>query len=335
MVVFEKQDLPCDKACGEGIMPAGVRVLDTLGVRELLGEAHRLTAVRYVQEDGSFAESRLPGPGGLGVRRTLLSEAMVKRARAAGAVLRPRVGVREVGWSPDRAILQTDEGPVAARVVVAADGLKSTLRRTSGLAARRTGPLRFGLRRHFRLLPWSSAVEVHFSRGIEAYVTPVGAGRVGVALLWEAGQVPRPATFNTLLAPFGVLRERLAGVPCDSAVRGAGPFLQATRARCAHRLVLLGDAAGYVDPVTGEGLSLALVGARALAELLPDALSRGSGRGEFLAYERAAGESFLRYALVAQSVLALARRPRLRRPLVRLLGSCPGLFERIVAAAVG
>ncbi|MCC5691560.1 hypothetical protein, partial [Klebsiella pneumoniae] len=141
-------------------------------------------------------------------------------------------------------------------MLVAADGLHSPLRRAAGLDVESAGPRRFGLRQHFRVAPWGARVEVHFAGGVEAYVTPAGAQRVGVAFLWEDGAVER-VRFDALLARFPALAERLAGAAPDSAPRGAGPLLRRVRGRVADRFALVGDAAGYVDAVTGEGLSLA------------------------------------------------------------------------------
>jgi hypothetical protein len=104
---------------------------------------------------------------------------------------------------------------------VAADGLHSPLRKAEGLCARgRAAPLRAAP--HVALAPWASAVEVHFAGGVEAYVTPAGRGRVGVAFLWEDGAVA-PVSFDALLARFPALGAASAGAPWDSSPRGAGP----------------------------------------------------------------------------------------------------------------
>jgi menaquinone-9 beta-reductase len=98
--------------------------------------------------------------------------------------------------------------------------------------------------------------------------------------------------------------------------------------------VLLGDAAGYVDAITGEGVSLALACAEALAGVLPEALARGATAGTLAPYVRAFRREFRRYEWLTRSVLALARRPRLRRPIVRLLGRSPRAFDAVLAAAL-
>ena len=334
-VVLERAALPPDKACGEGLMPSGVAALERFGALALLDrrECAPFVGIRYVQEDGSGAEGRLPAPGGLGVRRVALVTAMAARARQVGVELREHCGVvgqrrTAGGWE-----VETAEGPLTARMLVAADGLASPVRRAEGLDVEVVGPRRFGLRRHFRMKPWSPFVEVHLSAGVEAYVTPSGEERVGVAFLWADG-LPGPIGFEALLERFPVLAARVAGVEPDSKARGAGPLERAARTRVADRLALVGDAAGYVDAVTGEGLSLAFTCAETLGELLPDALTRGATRESLLPYERVFRRAFRKYSWLTRGVLLLAGQPRLRRPLVRWLGRCPRVFDHILAHAI-
>ena len=335
VVVLERRELPADKACGEGLLPAGVRALEALGaVRHLdPGGWSRLRAIRWVQEDGRFAEARLPSPGGMGIRRLALSAALTARAREAGAEVREGAAVHSHRRDPDGVTVQLPAGEeLRARVLVAADGLGSGVREREGLDRPPATPRRFGLRRHFAIAPWSDAVEVHFSPGAEAYVTPAGARRVGLAFLFEDGT---GSGFDTLLARFPALASRLAGAPFDSALAGAGPLGRNASARIADRLVLAGDAGGYVDAITGEGVSLALQEAVLLGALLPDALSRGATREALLPWDRAVRARHLRHAAVTRFVLGMARRPPLRRTAVALLGRAPRLFDALVAGAVG
>ncbi len=331
-VLFERRTIPSDKACGEGLMPAGVRALDRLGVRGLLSprDASPFLGVRYLQEDGSQAEGLLPPPGGLGVRRIALAGALALRAHAAGAELRDRVEVRGHLRTVGGVIVATSVGPVQASVLVAADGLTSPLRRAEKLDAPSAGPRRFGMRRHFQVAPWAPFVEVHFAEDAEAYVTPAGAGRVGVAFLWDERRLSGKVSFEGVLARFPALEERLAGAKADSLLRGAGPLLRRSRAQVADRFVLLGDAAGYVDAITGEGLSLALQSASILGELLPSAIARGASTWALRPYERDYQRAYRRYAWLARALVELSAHPGARRRVVRLLGEHPSLFDRVL-----
>jgi len=330
VMVLERRATPVDKACGEGILPPGVRALATLGVDGIDPESCTpIAGLRYVEEDGRFAEARLATPG-LAARRPALVDAMARRARGLGVELRDGCAVRGFERREDAVAVDTDGGTLEAGILVAADGLHSPLRELAGLARPGRGPRRFGLSQHFRVRPWSDFVEVHLAACGEAYVTPVGPERVGVALLWEKNGGPPPG-----LDAFPRLAERLVGAEPDSAPRGAGPMAQRSSARVADRLVLVGDAAGYVDAITGEGLSLGFSCALGLAPILARALQHGGSRAALAPYEPIFRREFRRYTLLTRGLLALARRPRTRRRVLRALGRHPGAFERIVDWAVG
>ncbi|ATB50670.1 NAD(P)/FAD-dependent oxidoreductase [Corallococcus macrosporus] len=335
-VVLERGRAPVDKACGEGLLPPGMAVMERLGVLPLLDDqgSHPFVGIRYVQEDGSTAEGLLPGKGALGVRRVALASALVSRARTVGVELRERTQVLSHQRSGNGVVLRTAEGSVEAAMLVAADGLASPLRRAEGLEVEPTGPRRFGLRRHFVLAPWTPFVEIYFARGVEAYVTPTGVRRVGLAFLWEDGVVEGRVSFESLLSRFPALEARLSGVETDSQPRGAGPLARVSRARIADRFALVGDAAGYVDAITGEGMSLAFVCAESLGNLLPEALIQGATRESLAPYEQCFQRVFRKYSRSTGGLLMLARRPWLRRPVVRLLGKTPWLFERILHGIV-
>jgi len=333
VLVLERRVLPADKACGEGILPAGVRALEALGARALLdGSAVApLRAIRWL-DGGLEVEARLPAPGGLGVRRTALSAALLARARAAGAEVRDRASVRAHRRRLQDVEVDTEGSAERARLLVAADGLASPIRRREGLDAPLLGPPRFGLRRHFARPPWGDSVEVHFADGVEAYVTPAGPGRVGIAFLCEAA---RRASFHALLARFPDLARQVAGAPYDSTLAGAGPLARAARTRVVDRLVFLGDAAGYVDAITGEGLSLAFQGALALGQALPRALASGATRETLSDWEKGEARRFALYAVTTRIVLGLARRPAARRPALAFLARHPHLFTGAVGLVVG
>ncbi|MER5786094.1 FAD-dependent monooxygenase [Streptomyces mobaraensis] len=308
-VVVEPRATPVDKACGEGVMPSGVAALRALGVAVA---GHPLRGIRYV--DGPCrVEADFRGGTGLGVRRTALHAALHRRAAEAGVRFAPgRVG----------AVVQDADGVTAgewrARWLIAADGLHSPLRRALGLDLPARPIVRYGLRRHFRVRPWSEHVEVHWSRHGEAYVTPVGEELVGVAVLsrerrgYDAHLTAHPAlAFLSDAAP-------------ESAVRGAGPLLQRTRARTAGRVLLVGDAAGYVDALTGEGVALALATAEAAVRCL------AAGRPE--AYEAAWRRLTRRHRVLTHALLRACRHPAGSGLVVPAARALPRVFAGVVHA---
>jgi flavin-dependent dehydrogenase len=171
------------------------------------------------------------------------------------------------------------------------------------------------VRRHFRLTPWTDVVEVHWGPTAEAYVTPVADGLVGVALLG-----PPRTDFTTTLASFPELAAHLADAEPDAPVRGAGPLLQRTSARTRGRVRLIGDASGYVDALTGEGLRVGLAQAAAAVATLQDPPER---------YEHAWARSTRDYRYLTSGLVAAATSPA-RGGIVPLATHVPALFGAVV-----
>jgi menaquinone-9 beta-reductase len=330
VLLLEPRPHPVDKACGEGILPAGVRALATLGVLDRLPavDASPVEALRWV-DAGASLEVRLPAPGGLGVRRTALSAALAARAREAGAELR-EVAALDHRRGRDAVTVETPAGAFRGRLLVAADGLASPVRCREGLDRPVGGARRFGLRRHLAWGGLGAAVEVHLGDGVEAYLTPAGTGRTGVAFLFDG---VKPGGWEGLLARFPSLAGRLEGAAILSEDRGAGPLVRRARARVLDRLVLLGDAGGSLDPLSGEGLTLGLGGALDLAALAPEAIAAGATRAALIGFERARARRWRRAALATSALLALAHRPGLRRTVMAAAARAPGPLERLVALA--
>nr|WP_329956417.1 NAD(P)/FAD-dependent oxidoreductase [Catenulispora pinistramenti] len=335
-VVAEPRTGPIDKACGEGLMPPAVAALRALGVDPV---GRRLRGIRYCDPTHSVDAEFRSGPG-RGVRRTVLHAALAERAEAVGVELVPK---RITEFSQSAACVQADG--LTARFLVAADGLHSPIRRACNLDPASAAPsasvslsasasasavpaparpARYGLRRHFQTAPWTDFVEVHWSRASEAYVTPVDDGLVGVAILGPAG-----ATFDERLAAFPALRERLAGAEGAGPVRGAGPLRQAVRRRVAPggRVLLVGDASGYVDALTGEGISVGLAQARALAVCL--------AAGRPAEYERRWHRVSRRSNLLTAALLAARRNPVLGPRIVPAAGALPAVFGGAVRLITG
>jgi flavin-dependent dehydrogenase len=318
VVVLEPRPGAVDKACGEGLMPGAVRALATLGINPVGWD---LVGIRYVG-DGRQAEADFSAGRGRGVRRTELHTALRSATAAAGVKVFPlsawevlqssaeiRVRTRGPGQTP---------GPdVYGRYLLAADGLHSPTRRALGLEMCTRGPQRFGQRRHYRLRPWSSHVEVHWGTYSEAYVTPVGADLVGVAVLSA-----RRAPFEEQLDEFPRLRERLADASAATRVRGAGPLRQRVARRVAGRVLLVGDAAGYIDALTGEGISLGMAQARAAVSAV------GDDRPQ--AYEHAWRQASWRYAAMTHALVQATRPAWARRAIVPAAAALPIVFRAAV-----
>jgi flavin-dependent dehydrogenase len=314
VTVLERARPPIDRGCGEGLLPDAVARLEALGAVPDPGARASFLGIRYLAE-GLTAEGRFPGGPAWGVRRTVLHSTLARRAAEAGADL--RWGVAPEGLTPGGVV--TGSGVLEAAVVVGADGRNSAVRRWAGLDGRPGRPHRHAVRRHFEVGPWTDLVEVHWAEQAEAYVTPVGARQVGVALLWNGG----PASFDAVLCRFPALTACLAGAPPVSRDRGASRFGARPRGVVAGGVALVGDAAGSVDPITGEGLSLALRGAEALVAAVV--------AGDLAGYARAHRRLVRGPRAMARVLLLLERRERLRRNAIAALGDDPALFSRLLA----
>jgi flavin-dependent dehydrogenase len=308
VIVAEPREGPIDKACGEGLMPGGLAELTSLGV-DPAGMPFR--GIAYVNERRR-AEALFRGGAGRGVRRTTLHAALEARAKEQDTEwIRTRVTTVE-----QDAHSVTAAG-VRAKWLVGADGLHSTVRRAVGIKATAGTPRRYGVRWHFKVPAWSEFVEVHWSRWGEAYVTPVEPDLVGVAIL-SRGQPD--------LAWFPWLAQHL-GAAGRGPARGCGPLRQVVSRRVAGRVLLVGDAAGYEDALTGEGISLAVKQAGAVVKAIVDDAPES--------YEAAWHRVTRNYRLLTRAlVLASAPRP-LRRAIVPAGQLLPAAFQRGVNILAG
>jgi flavin-dependent dehydrogenase len=311
VAVCEPRPAPVDKACGEGLMPPAVRALAGLGVRP---DGHRFPGVAYVRGHRRVEGLFRGGATGLGVARARLHAGLHAAALAAGVDVLP---VRVTGIRPDgRGVAAAG---LRARWLVAADGLHSPTRRALGLDAPRRGPARYGLRAHWAVRPWSPCVEVHFGADSEAYVTPLGERLVGVAVLtrWRGSYAERLAAFPELAA-------RLHGHDPAGPVRGAGPMRRRATARRRGPVLLVGDAAGYVDALTGEGLAQALASAEAAVACLV--------RGRPQDYDAAWLRVTRRQRLLTHALLTARHLPGAGRLLVPAADRMPRVFTAAVNA---
>jgi 2-polyprenyl-6-methoxyphenol hydroxylase-like FAD-dependent oxidoreductase len=307
-----------DKCCGEGLMPDALEALTELGVEIPSSSRMPIQGVRFL-ECGHAAEARFAGQTGAGVRRTTLSSVLLDHARQAEVSIFWGKPVRGL---TARGLLAGDE-EVECRWIVGADGSQSAMRRAAGLESPSACPRRFGLRRHFRIEPWTDLVEAHWAHGVQAFVTPVEENEIDVAVLSSDSQLRYPEA----LSLFPELRARLAGAGATSNVRGAVTASRRLDRVTTGNLALLGDASGSVDSVTGLGLAMAFQQAVALGE----ALER-----EDLSFYALQHHRLARRPRVMESVmLAMDQRDTLRRRAIRALEAEPVHFSSLLSVHTG
>jgi flavin-dependent dehydrogenase len=312
VAVTDPREGPIDKACGEGLMPTALSHLCHLGLHP---QGNDLTGITYVSAAGADRiQARFPDGSGRGVHRLELSSALHRLAEDLGV---QRLGRRVNDVRQGDSFVEA--AGVRARWLVAADGLHSPVRRLIGVEHQLRGPQRFGVRRHFEVAPWSTNVEVHWADASEAYVTPVGPNLVGVAILGARGQ-----SFDDRMKEFPHLQELLRGAN-GSAVLGAGPFLQGTTRRVAGRVLLVGDASGYIDALTGEGIAIGLSQARVLVEAL--------AADQPHLYEARWHSATRRARLLTSTLVKVTQKPQMRRHLLPAAQRFPALFRHGVRLA--
>ncbi len=323
VLVAEFQAYPVDKACGEGLMPTGLASLARLGVDP---PGVPFTGISYHTPGGGHVVADFAEGPGRGVRRTELSKALL---RGVDFEVRQRSRVRLVQRSAAGVLAQVGDEMVLARLVVGADGLGSHVRAFAGLDGPPATVRRFGARRHFQSHRWSSRVEVYWQEGREAYVTPSGLDQVGVAILWER---QGPTDYDTLLSGFPQVLGGLGPPRSDTAI--IGPLERRALGPVAPGIALVGDAAGYLDAITGEGLSLGFAQGLALARAALPALNGTKGLAPPLwAYQKRYRKIMQPYYHTTRLALTMSRHPWL---LETVAGFLPGAgLQKLLSYAMG
>jgi 2-polyprenyl-6-methoxyphenol hydroxylase-like FAD-dependent oxidoreductase len=211
------------------------------------------------------------------------------------------------------------------------------------------------VRRHFRLAPDRSVpdrVEVFVGVGHELYLTPLPGGEILVAALCERAAIVEPTggtgsgpaagvegpdgrtSLPALIALHPALADRLRGATPVSAPRGRFPLACRARAGIAPGAVLLGDAAGFSDPITGGGMAQALLSAELLATFLPRALADSAD--EWLwRFDRRRRALLRDYLWLTRLTLELSRSARAARTMLRLMRGHPRVMRHLVGVAAG
>jgi len=279
VIVFDNQDFPRDKPCGEGLMPSGRPALRELGLEDdvVSGGAPPLNGIQFgLAEQPPVA---VPFPehdgeqAGLGIRR-LAFDARLADALAHNSQIQfcPHTEARDVRTGTDGiTTVITAAGEVRARVVAVADGLRSAFRHRLGWTVGPRPPHRYGIVAHWTMDgpvdPW---VRITFDRGLEVYEGPVAGNQRMVGLLCYQD---RMREFGGRLASryreiAQSLQPALRNAELVGSVAAVGPFWYRASTVARDGVFLIGDAAGFTDPITGEGIAAGLRQARAFAAAL-------------------------------------------------------------------
>ena len=334
VMVLDRAKFPREKPCAEYLSPEASRILSAMGALEACeaaGAAHLagmvIRAPNGARIRGEFAAAhgfRAFRDRGLALRRPVLDSILLERARAAGAEVREGEQVISVLRDTRGAVCgarvrgaEGEERDIRARLVIGADGLRSTIARRIGVARHALGPRRLAFIGHYREVEGMTDYgEIHVDREGYAGFADVGHGLTNVAVVVPRASVRgnvagNPSAFlERWIAARPHLAPRMASAKRATTVRVTGPFAVHASRAWGPGVALVGDAADFFDPFTGEGIYAALRGGELLAPYALESLAADRPR---------------------DADAALREYDRARRRAFR----CKWAIERLVALAVG
>ena len=361
VLLVDRVAFPRDKPCSEYLSPQASRLLNELGVLDSLEAAPsaQLTGMRVHAPDGTvFEGSFSAAPGykafrdyGLAIRRPLLDTALLMCAERSGARIHTGVDVRDLTRDEEgrvEGVLVRDNGresTLRAPLVVGADGLRSVVARRAKLGKHGRWPRRLALVRHYRGVMHDASVgDMHVFEGGYAGFAPVGDDLTNVAVVIptrhsrELGN-DRDAIMKQLLDSQPAVAARLAHAEPVTPTRAIGPFNWHARRAWTPGAVLVGDAADFFDPFTGEGMYAAMRGAELLSTYAWEAVRAQNAAAAdvaLAAYDRCRKREFsgkwaveraIAHAIASPSLINLAARALARRAdLANLLVGVTGDF---------
>jgi flavin-dependent dehydrogenase len=270
-------------------------------------------ALDYNADDGRHA---------LGISRHALDLLAIDRCRALGVDVFEGSRVRAIATGGRRGSLTAIQHgttiEVRGRIIVGADGHHSAVTRLLDLDLPLRWPRRIGLAAHLEGFTLSGEMgEMHAGRDGYCGIAPQESGRVNAAMVVDMARFQQrggsvEAFFDAELSAYPALSNRMQVARRVTPVRGVGPLARRVRQTTGDGYLLVGDAAGFFDPFTGEGIFDALHGGELAAAAIAIALDRGDTSATGLAsYERARREAFADKRRAAWLVQAFVRSPRL------------------------
>jgi geranylgeranyl reductase family protein len=343
VLVVERKEFPREKTCGDGLTPRAVRQLADMGLEDAIArDHHRFDGLRAVAH-GVTLEMRWPEhpiypSHGYVVRRRDLDRLVAEHAVKAGANVwqgaEAVAPILERGLVRGATIKRKDTeaiDEVSARYVVVADGANSRFGRALGTSRDRTYPQGMAIRAYYESPlhddPWiESALDVRDRAGASlpgyGWIFPVGDGtvNVGIGLLstfrdWKSVNTSHLMDEWAATAPayWGLTEAGRTGPPTG----GRLPMAGSVGPKSGPTFLVVGDAAGQINPFNGEGIDYAYETGRLAADVLHEALTTNSAMA-LQRYERTLDEEFRLYYKVARLFVQLIGRPALMRELTRV-----------------
>lgn len=359
VVVVDRSVFPRDKPCAEYLSPAAEPLLHALGIMDALAAAqpHRLRGFRIFAPNGrviqgDFAATHGPDGAslyetGMVIPRLALDAVLLDAARRAGASVCEGWRLGQIELRPDgyRLYPVGASDPIDARLLVAADGVHSTVARRLGLQT--FGALRkIGLVAHMRGIAGLGAYgEMHAANRRYVGIAPMESGESGaddalcnVAMVVDERRDGRrlagkpDAFLLDALSSFPGLRDRLSALRVERRTLAISRLNVIARRLSSARLLLVGDATGYYDPFTGEGIYAALRGAELLASVALPALARDDLSAAALSvYDERHRTAFHGKRLVEQIIQLAVQTPPLLNHIARVIERRKFMADTMIA----
>ena len=335
VALIDKEQFPREKLCGDFINPAIWPIYQDLGVdHEIFSLEHeKISAIRITTLSGDESIVPIPThvhetPFGLGINRKNLDYVLVQAAVREGVTVLQRRWIKKLLNKPEGWCLHAEHQSVAetcrATILIGADGRNSWVAHHTGLNRNaspggKTVGLQFRLK-NFHKIP--GRVEIHVFPGGYAGLVQLGDGTANLCLSVMRGQLPHnrpadlPAKLGLLQNPF--LRDLLRETEFSQQVRSTFPVYFPPRRSYAERVLLVGDAAQVIEPVTGEGVYFATSSGLIAAQTIDEAFQRGDFSAARLSeYERTFRRAFWRRRKLNRFIQYLVYRPALLQSLIR------------------